>query len=197
MKRSLIALALAAALPLSAQAGELKYSYIQFGYVNSNTSGENLDGYGLEGSVAFNEDWYGSATYRNIDGDFSGVDFGVDETTVNLGWRHAMSDKADFIAEVGYVNYGVDVSGLGSGNIDGYRVGAGFRGFMGEKFEGQIKAHWTHLSESNLGSTNDFGGGISGTYHINDTWGITGSYDSVQLSGDSVDSWGLSVRASF
>jgi len=108
-----------------------------------------------------------------------------------------MNDKADFIVEAGYVNYGLDVGGLGGGNIDGYRVAGGFRGFLGEKFEGTVKLHWTHLSESSIGSSNDFGGAISGTYHINDTWGITGSYDSVQLSGDSVDSWGLGVRASF
>lgn len=193
MKRALIALALAAALPLSAQAGELNYNYVEGGYVSSHFVGTDFDGYGLAGSVKFNDNWYGNASYRDVSK--SGVS--LTESNINLGWRHAMNDKADFIAEVGYINYGLDLGGGLDTNIDGYRVGAGFRGFLGEKFEGTVKAHWTHLSESGFGSTNDFGGGVSGTYHINDTWGITGSYDSVQIDGDSIGTWGLGVRASF
>lgn len=190
MKRTLIALALAAALPLSAQAGELNYNYVQGGYVNSHISGTNLPGWSLDGSVKFNDMFYGTASYRNVDK--SGVQ--LDESTVNFGFRHAMSDKADFIAEIGYINYGLDY-GSSSANVDGYRVAGGFRGFLGEKFEGTVKINYTDVNGDGS-SSSEFGGGVSGTYHINDTWGITGSYDSTKL-GDTISTWGLGVRASF
>ena len=190
MKLALIALALAAALPLSAQAGELNYNYVQGGYVNSHISGTNLPGWSLDGSVKFNDMFYGTASYRNVDK--SGVQ--LDESTVNFGFRHAMSDKADFIAEIGYINYGLDY-GSSSANVDGYRVAGGFRGFLGEKFEGTVKINYTDVNGDGS-SSSEFGGGVSGTYHINDTWGITGSYDSTKL-GDTISTWGLGVRASF
>ena len=50
MKRTLIALALAAILPISAQASDkLSYSYVEANY--SNLDGD-FDGWGLRGSVA-------------------------------------------------------------------------------------------------------------------------------------------------
>lgn len=190
MKRALIALALAAALPLSAQAGELNYNYVQASYLNSHFVGESFPGYGLEGSVKFNDMFYGSASYRNVDK--SGLS--LDESSVNVGYRHAASDKADFIAEIGYINYGVDY-GFGNDNADGYRVAAGFRGFIADKFEGTIKINYTDV-DGDAGSSSEFGGGVSATYHINDTWGITGSFDTIKL-GDTINTWGLGVRASF
>ena len=191
MKRALIALALAAALPLSAQAGELNYNYVQASYLNSHFAGEDFPGWGLEGSVKFNDMFYGSASYRNVDK--SGVS--LDESNINLGYRHAVSDKADFIAEIGYINYGVDLGSFGNAKVDGYRVAGGFRGFLGEKFEGTIKLNYTDVNGDGS-SSSEFGGGVSGTYHINETWGITGSYDSTKL-GDTISTWGLGVRASF
>ena len=190
MKRALIALALAAALPLSAQAGELNYNYVQAGYANSHFVGEDFPGWSLDGSVKFNDMFYGTASYRNVDK--SGVQ--LDESTVNFGFRHAISDKADFIAELGYINYGLDI-GSSSANVDGYRVAGGVRGFLSDKFEGTIKVNYTDVNGDGS-SSSEFGGVVSGTYHINDTWGITASYDTTKL-GETVNTWGLGVRASF
>lgn len=190
MKRSLIALALAAVLPLSAQAGELNYNYVEAGYVNSHFVGTDFNGYSVNGSVAFNDSWYGTASYRDVSK--SGVS--LDETVVSLGWRHGLSDKADFLAEVGYVNVGVDAGSFGSGNEDGYRVAAGFRGKLASNFEGSIKGYYTDLGGSSDG---EFGAIVAGQYNINETWGITASYDSTQLEGETIGTWGLGVRASF
>lgn len=191
MKRSLIALALATILPISAQAGELNYNYVQASYLDSDFVGESFDGYGVEGSFAFNENFYGSVSYRNVDnGEF---DIGFDETALNLGWRRAMNDKADFIAEVGYVNVGVDV-GSDSESADGYRVAAGFRGNFNPKFEGNIKVYYTNINDLGDG---EFGGRVGGVFNINKTWGIVGSYDTTKLGGETIDTWGLGVRASF
>ena len=190
MKRSLIALALAAVLPLSAQAGELNYNYVEAGYVSSHFVGEDFDGYSVSGSVAFNDSWYGAASYRDVSK--SGV--GLDESVISIGWRHAMSDKADFLAELGYVNVGLDAGSLGSDSEDGYRVAAGFRGKLAPNFEGSIKGYYTDLGGDSDG---EFGAVLGAQYNINTTWGITASYDTTQLGGETINTWGLGVRASF
>jgi len=53
MKYSLLALALAAALPLSAQAADgLSYTYVEADYVNLDN---DVDGWGLRGSAELGE----------------------------------------------------------------------------------------------------------------------------------------------
>ena len=194
MKRALIALALAAALPLSAQAAASgpTYSYVEGSYQSADFLDETFDGYALAGSYGFNEHWYGSVTYKNVDnGDF---DIGLDETTLNLGWHTALSDRADFLAELGYVDLGVDLGEFGDESENGYRVAAGFRGLFTPKFEGSIKGRYTDLgSEGGDG----FGVGVGAVFHINPTWGITANYDHDDFDGEGMDTWGLGLRASF
>ena len=68
MKRSLIALALVAALPFAASAQDAKsglsYNYVQGGYVATNTDAGDADGWALGGSVAVhpNVHLFGSET---------------------------------------------------------------------------------------------------------------------------------------
>jgi hypothetical protein len=193
MKRSLIALALAAVLPLSAQAGEIGYSYVEGGYNRSSIDSIHATGYFLDGSVAFNEDFYGIASYRKVTNDDFGIDVSLDETALALGYRRGVSDKTDFIAEAGYLRIGADASGLGSDSADGYRVAAGFRGMLAPKFEGNIKAYYTKVSDSD----GEFGARVGGVYHVNQTWGIVASYDHTKLDGENLNTWGLGVRASF
>ena len=194
MMRSIFALALAAALPLSAQAGELNYSYVDASYLDSRFAGENGDGFGLTGSVGFSDSWYGSASYRRVDNNDFGVE--LDETTVNVGWHHALSEKADFFAELGYVDVGGDIDGIGSDSANGYRVAAGFRGMLAPKFEGSVKAYYTDISDADWGGS-ELGARVAGVYHINQTWGITASYDTTKLFDERINTWGLGVRASF
>jgi len=89
MKRTLFALALAAVLPMSAQAGELSYSYVQGGYSTASDGFNDFNGFGLKGSVAFNDSFYGFASYD------SGSDnnFGLDQTTIGAGWPSSGDTK--------------------------------------------------------------------------------------------------------
>ncbi|CAN5219272.1 hypothetical protein BH11PSE14_BH11PSE14_08170 [soil metagenome] len=190
MKYALIALALAAAMPLSAHAADgLEYSYVEADYRSSQFLGETFDGFGIAGSVAFNDHWYGSASYDDV----SKGGISLDRTFVNLGWHNAISDKADFLAEVGYARFGADAGSLGSDHANGYRVAAGFRGMLAPKFEGNVKASYVDGSDLSSG----VGIGVGAVYHFNKTWGLTASYDHDKFDGEGMNSWGLGVRASF
>lgn len=198
MKRALLGLALAAVLPVSAQAADesnsnsgLSYNYIQAQYINADFLGEDADGFALAGSFGFSDNWYGSANYRQIDENGASLDL----TDINIGWHHALSDKADFLAEVGYARLGAELDGFGSDSADGYRAAIGIRGMMAANFEGQIKGSWTKIND--LGGDGEFGATVQATYHFNPTWGLTGSYEHLSILDEDANVWGLGVRASF
>lgn len=199
MKRAILGLALAAILPVSAQAADegnnagsgVSYNYIEAQYINADIFGEDVDGFALAGSVGFGGSWYGSANYRQIDEDGASLDL----TDINVGWHHALSDKADFLAEIGYARLGADVDGFGSDSANGYRAAIGVRGMMASNFEGQVKASWTKIND--FGGDGEFGASVQATYHFTPTWGVTGSYEHVSILDENVNVWGLGVRASF
>ena len=178
MKRTLIALALVALLPISAQASDkLSYSYVEANYSSLDS---DYDGWGLRGSIAFNEHFYGTASYTSYD--VLGTDVGY--TDLGVGYRRAISDKSDFIAEVAYVN-----ADAGGGNIDGYRVSAGFRGQLSDRIEGLVKANYV---DSNY-TSGDFSGTVGAQVKFNETWGVTGELE----FADSDTAYLVGLRASF
>lgn len=186
MKRALFALALAAALPMSAQAGELSYNYIQGGYSAASVDSEDFNGYGLKGSFGFSDSFYGFASYD------SGEDNGFDlsQTSVGAGW-HSAGDTQWF-AELSYVNNEIDFAGV-SVDDDGYAVAGGVRAKLSDKFELNGKLSYTDVNDFGDG----FGVGVGGLFSFNDTWGMYGSYDYSDRSDNDLDTWGLGVRASF
>ena len=194
MKRALLGLALAAILPMSAQAADgdtaVSYNYVEGSYQSSDLDSIDFDGFGLAGSFGFAENWYISGSYRNVDAD--DFDAKIDESKVNLGWHYAVSPQADFIAEIGYVNFGAEFD-IDEANSDGFSASVGFRGKFNPHFEAGIKASYIDVSDIDT----DFAIGVNGIWHINETWGIVGSYDHMSFEDEGMDTWGLGVRASF
>ncbi|HOZ03825.1 MAG TPA: hypothetical protein PLS60_00400 [Arenimonas sp.] len=186
MKRTLFALALAAVLPMSAQAGELSYSYVQGGYSTTSDGSIDLDGFGLKGSVAFNDSFYGFASYDS--GSKNNVD--LDQATIGAGW-HSSGDTQWFV-EASYVNDSVDYGGP-SFDEDGYAVAGGVRAAVSDKVELNAKVNYTDVGTFGDG----FGAGVGGLFSINDTWGIYASYDYSDRGSFDLDTWAVGVRASF
>lgn len=187
MKRTLFALALAAVLPMSAQAGELSYSYIQGGYSAVNVDGTDFNGFGLKGSVGFNDSFYGFASYDT--GEENNAD--LNQTAIGLGW-HTAGDTQWFF-EAAYVNNEVDFGGGADLDDDGYSVAGGVRAKLSDKFELNGKLSYTDVGDFGDG----IGAGIGALLSFNETWGAYASYDYADRSDFDVDTWGLGVRASF
>jgi hypothetical protein len=182
MKRTLFALALAAALPMSAQAAERSYSYVELDYVNveidlGSSLNANIDGAALRGSVEFADSgFYGFGSYADVED--------LTQTDLGLGYAHNLSDNLDLVAELAWRN-----TDIGSIDADDTRVSVGLRGNLADNFEGTIKANYVDGDAYD----GEFGGTIGGQFKFNDTWGITGEAEFV----NDVTIYSVGVRASF
>lgn len=181
MKRALFALALAAALPMSAQAAERSYSYVELDYVNAEfdlgTLNADFDGAAIRGSVEFGDSgFFGFGSYADVED--------LTQTDLGFGYAHKMSDNVDLVTELAWRN-----TDAGSIDADDTRVSFGIRGNLAENFEGTIKANYIDGDAYD----SEFGGTIGGQFKFNDTWGITGEAEFV----NDVTIYSVGVRASF
>jgi Ax21 family sulfation-dependent quorum factor len=193
MKKQLaLALALAVA-PFAASAGELNYSYVEGGYARVNVdigeAGEvDFDGFQLRGSAAVAENVYLFGGYGSVTNDDYGTDIDFSELQLGIGFRHGLSERADFIAEGGYVRQELEALGE-SADVTGGRVSAGFRGAFSGNFEGLIKASYTDGSDSE----GEFSVTAGALLKFNPTWGVVGEIE----AGEDITKYMVGVRASF
>lgn len=194
MKRSIFALALAAALPLSAQAAtELKYNFVELDYgrttIDDNNADVDFDGFGVKGSVKVAEPVYLFGSYQQGSDDLLGVDLDAETYQVGVGFRHAISDKADFIGELSYLNQTIDVGNFASVDADGGKISGGVRGLLADNFEGYVKANYIDGGDFD----GDFTGTLGAQVMFNETWGLTGEAE----FGSDQQTYMIGVRASF
>jgi Ax21 family sulfation-dependent quorum factor len=161
MKRSLLALALLAALPLAhAQASELSYSYLEAGYLNIDPKGfSSQDGWGVRGSAAVSDNFHIFGGYDNFRVRVSNARFDIDFWRIGLGYNMAISDSSDLVARVAYEDFDGD---------DGWSVEVGLRGALAPNFEGFVGLGYADGS--------DFSGeaylALQGQYKFNRNWGL-------------------------
>ena len=167
MKRSLIALSLAAALPFAASAADgVSYNYIEGGYAASNP-GDGLpdaDGFGVRASMAFHPDFHVFGDYTNQEFDNTGVD--ADQWRLGLGYNRGISPRTDLLARVAYEK--VDFGSLG--DSDGWSVEAGARSALTGNLEGYALAGY----EDGDRIDGDFYGRLGATVKFNRNWGLNG-----------------------
>lgn len=174
MKKTLIALALVAVLPLSAQAAERSYTYVEGTY--NNIDGD-VDGFGVRGSFDFGTSGlYGLGSYTNYSE--NSADLNVWE--LGLGYKHQLSDSLDLIAEGAYADFDI---------ADGYRASVGLRTSFTDNVEGLLKANYRDGS--------DFDGNFTGTagllVNFSETWGMTGEVE----FDDGGEIYTVGLRASY
>ena len=93
---TLAALALSLAAPFAASAADgVSYTYVQGGYVSTNTDGGDADGWGLKGSAALNPNFHVFGDFANQTIDDSDIDF--DQWRVGVGYNRAVSQRADLV----------------------------------------------------------------------------------------------------
>jgi Ax21 family sulfation-dependent quorum factor len=176
-KKSLLALALLASLPAltvsaAASAAEgVSYTYVEGGYVRTDTDFDDADGIGVNGSFAIAPNFHvfgGYSAQETDDFDFGGTRFpglDVDQFRAGIGYNHEISPSADLLTRVAYEH--ADIDGF---DYDGYSVEAGVRGALAPNFEGYALAGW----EDGDDFDGDFYGRVGALVKFNPTWGLSG-----------------------
>lgn len=111
------------------------YDYVQAAYVSADNdiaSSVDFDGFGIEASYQFYQDFYGTVRFIDVsdDGDVAGLSASADQLNVGIGYIFASNDTGSFYGEVNYIDVSASASAGGisaSASDDGYGFGAGFR----------------------------------------------------------------------
>jgi hypothetical protein len=197
MRSKLLSAVIAASLGLAsaANADDVSYSYADLAYITTDIDGvdEDLDGFGLRGSVEITDQVFLFGTYTDQSADSGGAD--VDYTTYTLGGGYAwsLSDSADLYGKLGYVNAEVDVTvpGLGgfSADDDGFLLGMGLRGRVSPQFELEGALNYWDYSE----------GGDDTSLGAAARWFFTDQFSAFAEGefGDDVSTYGIGMRWNF
>lgn len=144
MKKSLLALTLMAALPFAASAAEgVSYNYVEGGYIKSDISGPDADGWALKGSVAIHPNFHVFADYSSQEVDDINVDF--DQGRLGVGYNHELSQRVDLLTRVAYEKYKTDSFTVGDVRVpsfsdDGYSVEVGVNSALTDRLNGYALA---------------------------------------------------------
>jgi Ax21 family sulfation-dependent quorum factor len=144
MKKSLLALTLMAALPFAASAAEgVSYNYVEGGYIKSDISGPDADGWALKGSVSIHPNFHVFADYSSQEVDDVNVDF--DQWRLGVGYNHELSQRVDLLTRVAYEKYKTDSFTVGDVRVpsfsdDGYSVEVGVNSALTDRLNGYALA---------------------------------------------------------
>lgn len=171
MKTSLIALALAAALPFAASAADtLSYNYVEGDYVKTDISGPDADGWALKGSWAFHPNFhvFGDFTQQKVDH----TDAKFDQWRIGAGYNRAIAPGTDLVARVAYQKFDPHHSRL---DLDGYNAEVGLRNAFGEHVEVYAFAGYQDYTRTHgVNPDGAFYGRLGGQVKLNRNWGING-----------------------
>lgn len=179
MKRSLLALSLAAALPLAAAhaADGISYNHVEAGYAATNADGD-ADGFGLNASVAVHPNFHVFGGWSNQDIDHSSADF--DQWRIGVGYNHEISPNADLVTRIAYEKFDAGRDSFGNRyDPDGYSVEVGVRGAMLPQLEGHALVGYEDYGSE---FDSDFYGRLGAVWKFTPNWGMSG--DVKFVSGD-------------
>ena len=164
MKISLIALTLAAALPLSAMAADgVSYNYVEGGYARLNTDGGDADGWAVKGSgaIAPNFHVFGSYGQQKIDDTSIKLKGG----NIGIGYNRAIAQNTDFVTKVAYENIKA-----GGYDADGYSIEAGLNARLAPRFTGSVAVGY----EDGDNVDGEAYGKLGGQVHLTRNWAVSG-----------------------
>ena len=191
--RSKIAVVLAAAAALSpcfAQADGLSYSYLDLAYVNTDIDGvdEDLDGFGLRGSLEVADNIFLFAGYADQSASVFGSDIDYQAYDIGGGYAWSFAPAADVYGRIAYVKAELDFPG-GDVDDDGYSLGVGMRGRVAQQFE--LEGALNYVDDSDGGDDTSLGLGARWYFTDQLALGVEGEF------GDDADTYGIGGRWTF
>jgi hypothetical protein len=172
--RKAIMLGSMAALGVCAQAlakDDLSYSYLEGGYISSESGGNDADGLNVFGSYGFAEQAHVFASYS--DQEFDDIDVDNEFIQVGAGLNWTLAPKVDLIARLSYLDLEV-----GSLSDDGYGLGFLLRTRINDQFE--LASGFDYQDFDIVGENTQIN--IGGRYYFNTN--LAGALDLIQSDGD-------------
>jgi hypothetical protein len=191
MKKVTMALWAAAALAAAgtAVAENPAWTYGQLGYIRADSGDDTTDGFRVEGSLGFAENFHFNADY--VDGSIgtTGSDLDFDGYQVGIGAHPSVGASTDVVVELAYYDVSYDAPG-GEDDTDGIRLGAGVRHMLADNLEVNALAWWTEGNEDFGTSEEDYSDialELGGRYLFTDALsaGVTVVTNDSLTSGDS------------
>lgn len=192
MKKTLLALALLVGFAGTANASDMSYNFVEANYADTGNLVYSdlfqLTGWNLRGSVALGESIYMLGEYAQVSDDIGGSYIDVDIYELGAGYRHDISEKTDFFADLSYAHIKSSALGTFDYSDNGYHLRLGVRHELGDKFEGTIG-----VSHRDLGDYDKYTGLLlGGHYKFTENFGLVAN---VEAGSDTL--WSVGVRASF
>jgi hypothetical protein len=210
--RKQIALGTVLALGVGAQAiaaEGFSYNNVEAAFIKGKISvpldgGEGLsakgDGFQLSGSAAFGENLFGFASFGSlgldkfkIDGvsvDAGGAEVKVKPLSLGVGFHWALSPNLDFVSSVSFERLKVSLSEADfSESANGYGLGVGLRGRVGESLELTGNLKYVDIEES------DFVYGVGGRYYFTPAFAVGIDYS--KYDDSNLTNLGISLRYDF
>lgn len=185
MKRTVIAIALAASLPFAANAAEgISYNYLEAGYKASNGD-LDADGHAANGSFSFHPNFhvFGGLGSQEIDN----TRRDIDQYHLGVGYNLEIAPRTDLLARVAYQKLDAGRALGRELDFDGWSTEVGVRGLLADNFDGYALAGY---EDYDGGIDGDFYGRLGANVRFNANWGLNGD---VKFNGD-VTEWFIGPR---
>ncbi|MBD9535735.1 Ax21 family protein [Stenotrophomonas sp. ATCM1_4] len=193
MKTSLIALALAAALPFAASAAEgLSYNYAEADYAKTDIDGGKADGWGVKGSWAFHQNFHVFGDFDRQEIDHTNARF--NQWRVGVGFNKEIANSTDFVARAAYQKLDLRYADL---DFNGYSAEAGIRTAFGQHAEVYALAGYEDFDKKHGVEPLDGGqfyGRLGGQVKLNQNWGINGD---IKMNRHGDKEWTVGPRFSW
>lgn len=190
MYKTLLAASLLAALPFTASASDsLSYTYVEAGYIYTDSDNASADGFAIKGMVAVHPSVHLFADYSRQRVDEVEVD--VDQWRAGIGYNHELSSTTDLLLRASWLGfrpeYGTDVNG--------YALELGGRLWASRRWQVEAVAGWEDYSEAaGVDPKGEFYGRLGALAQFNEYWGLSAQ---VRVGKHSSSEWFLGPRASW
>ena len=188
MKKSILALALmtvsGAAMAQSPNWTKIDVSYLDTD-LDVGVAEASFDGFGLNGSVALNDNWMLFADYKAVSEDANGGSADLDMLSVGGGYFRSVTDNTDLFATVSLERSERSASAGGITTSDGetgYGLGFGLRSMLTQSFELGGEIGYVNISSEDIIRTR-----ANAFYYFTDNVSVGVGYEIYHMRDSDVD----------
>ena len=191
-----VILAVALAVPGVTPAAGMSYSYVEAGYGETEIEADNVDmdgdGYRVSGSLAIAPTYHIVAEYSTADLEVENfnIDVDVDTISIGFGYNRPISQRADVIGRILYVDSDVKVDSpffAVSGDDSGLGLQFHLRGQVMERVEAEGGIDYVDIGDEDTTLV------IEGRYFLTDALALGAGL----RFGDDTTSYGVALRFNF